>query len=96
MREIVMHSVVIYGADYDSVEDIHQTLAEALDFPGYYGKNLDALYDVLTDIDQPVSITIDLCDISNDEMLRYLERMIEVISDAVNENENIELEIIEP
>ena len=91
-----MHSVVIYGADYDSVEEIHRTLAEALDFPGYYGKNLDALYDVLTDRDQLTSITVDLSDITDEHILRYLERMIDVICDAANENENVELEIIEP
>lgn len=28
----------------------HDYLKEVLDFPDYYGKNLDALYDCLTDI----------------------------------------------
>ncbi len=28
----------------------HDYLKEALDFPDYYGSNLDALYDCLTDI----------------------------------------------
>ena len=91
-----MRRVVLYGAEFDDVEKIHQTLAETLDFPNYYGKNLDALYDVLTDLDQPTRITLDLSGVSDDNMLRYLERMSEVISDAVNENENVELEIIEP
>ena len=29
---------------------LHQALAQALHFPNYYGNNLDALYDCLTDI----------------------------------------------
>lgn len=37
---------------------LHSLLAKSLDFPSYYGKNLDALYDCLTDISQQTQITI--------------------------------------
>jgi len=30
-------------------EELHERIAEALPLPEYYGKNLDALYDVLTE-----------------------------------------------
>lgn len=33
-----------------SREDLHRVLAEALRFPSWYGKNLDALYDALSEI----------------------------------------------
>ena len=33
----------------DGMDAIHDRLAQALDFPGYYGRNLDALYDCLTE-----------------------------------------------
>ena len=29
-------------------KSVHDTFAQALDFPGYYGRTLDALYDMLT------------------------------------------------
>ena len=29
-------------------EDLHSTFAQALSFPAWYGKNLDALHDMLT------------------------------------------------
>lgn len=32
----------------DSRSELHRTLAETLDFPEWYGHNLDALYDLLT------------------------------------------------
>ena len=35
----------------------HEYLKELLEFPEYYGKNLDALYDCLTDLEN-VEITI--------------------------------------
>ncbi len=36
------------GVKYYS--EIHEIIKEAFDFPDYYGKNLDALWDCLTDL----------------------------------------------
>ena len=33
---------------FETKEDVHSFLAEEMEFPEYYGNNLDALYDVLT------------------------------------------------
>ena len=41
-----------------SVPEIHGLLAEALHFPSWYGNNLDALYDCLTDLDGQVHLSI--------------------------------------
>ncbi len=37
-------------------KDGHDYLADALDFPDYYGKNLDALYDCLCEIEADIEI----------------------------------------
>jgi ribonuclease inhibitor len=37
---------------------LHQALAQALNFPDYYGNNLDALYDCLTDIREDITLTL--------------------------------------
>jgi hypothetical protein len=39
--------------DWVSDEAMHGSLKEALSFPEYYGKNFDALNDVIPDIDVP-------------------------------------------
>lgn len=42
-----------YRLDFNEIntkEELHQLLKEELNFPDYYGANLDALYDVLTDM----------------------------------------------
>ena len=39
---------VIDCTGVSSRADLHQVFAEALSFPEYYGKNLDALFDCLT------------------------------------------------
>lgn len=41
-----------YIIDLAGVEDrgeLHERIAQSLSLPGWYGRNLDALYDVLTD-----------------------------------------------
>ncbi len=54
--------VVIKGAVVNTLDDLHEQLKEPLKLPGYYGSNLDALYDVLSDLawlnERPVHIII--------------------------------------
>ncbi len=38
------------GVQVESVPELHGALAEALGFPDYYGRNLDALHDCLRDV----------------------------------------------
>lgn len=38
------------AADWREPSGMHQALARLLDFPGYYGRNLDALNDCLSDV----------------------------------------------
>lgn len=44
-----METVIIDCSGIKTPESLHQKLAEALQFPDYYGKNLDALFDCLTE-----------------------------------------------
>lgn len=44
-----METVMIDCSDIVTPEQFHNKLAEALNFPDYYGKNLDALFDCLTE-----------------------------------------------
>jgi len=87
-----MQEVLIRGIDFESIEEIHDYIAEELSFPSYYGKNLDALYDVLTDICQETRIRIDLTDTENEEIRDYLLRMEEVMEDAAAENSALTIE----
>ena len=45
-----MHTVYLDTRVFTDKESSHEYLKEMLDFPEYYGANLDALYDCLTDL----------------------------------------------
>lgn len=90
-----MQEVYVKVREFDTIEEIHEHLMKELDFPSYYGKNLSALYDVLTDISDDTKIILDLADITDEELLDAAERMMEVITDASDENEYLEAECLE-
>lgn len=48
--------LVIDEVNFNDVLSLHQYLALNLNFPIYYGNNLDALYDVLLDINFKVEL----------------------------------------
>ena len=66
-------------------KDGHEYLMEALDFPDYYGKNLDALYDCLCEIECEIEL------INSDEVDKEI---IETFCDASDENDFLKFKII--
>ena len=54
-----MKQIILDGNILADAAQAHDYLKEMLEFPEYYGKNLDALYDCLTDLED-VEITIAL------------------------------------
>ncbi|MBR3112978.1 MAG: barstar family protein [Methanobrevibacter sp.] len=66
-------------------EDGHDYLMEALNFPDYYGKNLDALYDCLCEIECEIEL-INSNDVDKD--------IIDTFKDAADENDFLKFEIL--
>lgn len=64
----------------------HKYLKEILDFPEYYGDNLDALYDCLTDIGTYTEIIL-----NNDKLVD--KEIIDTFRDASNENPYLKFKI---
>ena len=63
----------------------HDYLMKVLNFPDYYGKNLDALYDCLCEIE---------CDIELINAGEVDVEIIETFKDATNENDFLSFKII--
>ena len=51
-------TVLLDGKTIRSREEFHTAVKTALCFPAYYGNNLDALMDCLTDIEAPTTLHI--------------------------------------
>ena len=85
-----MKTVTLDGAVLDSKEALHQTLAQTLAFPDWYGGNLDALFDCLTDLSEEVSITL----LNWDGLGDYGQRVKKVLLAAARENDRITLQVI--
>lgn len=51
-----MKYVFLDGESIESNALLHRAFHEALGFPGYYGNNLDALNDCITDMTEPVTV----------------------------------------
>ena len=68
-----------------TVNALHVYLAYMLDLPDYYGRNLDALHDVLGEISDQTRIVLTGQPASG-EMAAYLPRLVRVFADAAQEN----------
>ena len=51
-----MKIVLIDGNKVTDISLLHKEFSKALDFPKYYGNNLDALYDMLTETTEKIGI----------------------------------------
>ena len=88
-----MKKIIIDGIEMTSVEKVHEFLKDALDFPDYYGENLAALWDMLTDIVDPIEI----CVINKDKFREHLgssaDAFIDVFKRAQSEYGCVRLKI---
>ena len=76
-----MNEIVLYGEEMK--ENPHEYIKEKLDFPDYYGGNLDALYDCLCELSEKIIIIKDSSVLDED--------LIATFKDASVENPNLKL-----
>jgi len=86
-------SILINGSEVQTKEQLHTLLSKHLNFPDYYGGNLDSLYDVLsTDFTGESVIRINhLNKLKATLGSEYVENFIQVILDASEDNPHINL-----
>ena len=93
MEKSKMQQIVLDGKYLLEKETAHTYLQEMLHLPEYCGRNLDALYDFLTELGD-TEICIDI----SDEKLQledniYFNKIIRVFRAAARENEDLEVTI---
>ena len=90
-----MTKVILNGAYMYSKEMAHMYMKWKLKTPQYYGKNLDALWDVLSTYSEPIEIWLTNKDQLMAKLGDYGEAIIRTFQDAEQENSNICFAIIE-
>lgn len=95
MEMIDMKRIILDGRYMKNKELTHLYLKEKLETYGYYGENLDALWDILSTYSYPVEIKL----INEYRLIEslgdYGKSILEVFKDAQEENHNIKFTIID-
>ena len=85
--------IILNEKEFKGKKKAHTYLKKKLNFPDYYGKNLDALYDCLGEIGKETVIVIPAV-IQNKEYLgEYGKTMLQVFQDAAEENSLLTVKI---
>lgn len=80
-----MKTIRLDMTNIQTVRALHIYLAYRLDLPTHYGRNLDALHDVLCEESEHVNIVLSGVPAS-EEMAAYLPRLERVMADSAQEN----------
>lgn len=85
-----MRDITLDLTPFEEKISLHSYLKEALDFPFYYGANLDALHDELTSETSTVHVHVCYPASPRGKMVDYLPRVLRVFQDAQRENYHLE------
>ena len=88
-----MREIVIDGRAVRSMEDIHSRLKTELSFPHWYGNNLDALHDCLTELAGETCIEIFRPELLAETLGSGYVRLCRVLSDSAEENPYLQIQL---
>ena len=77
-----MKIIIIDGAEIHNREELHDILKRELSLPDWYGRNLDALHDCLTDPRPEISLRILNKNALRDALGSYADAFFHVLRDS--------------
>lgn len=84
-----MRQITLDGNLLADAAQVHEYLKQCLEFPEYYGNNLDALYDCLTDLE---NIEISITAPAEDGAI--YQKILRIFKAADRENKSLKLNIL--
>lgn len=88
-----MRRAELRGSVLTSMQDVHDTLKAALDFPEYYGNNLDALADCLTEPQEETEIVLTDVPGLREALGANADRLLRVLQACARENPALHITI---
>ena len=83
-----MKELIVDGKFMQSKEAMYRHLTRVFSLPSYFGNNLDALWDVLTENDEPTEINFINVDLTRAYLGNYGDNLIGLLKKLEQENEN--------
>lgn len=85
--------VILDGSLMKDRASVHAQLQDRLQLPAYYGRNLDALFDLLTEWSKPTEILFVRWGAVEANLGLYAEALGETLLDAAKANPNLHVTI---
>lgn len=79
--------IVLNGHEMKSIKHTHEYIAKAMEFPEYYGKNLDALADCLTSLGSDTYIVLYGVASMRQHLGKYSDNLVNVF-ESLSSNAN--------
>lgn len=88
-----MRTITLELTRLRSVPALHKYLRSVLALPVYYGANLDALHDCLTELAEPTTLIVPAAIAANENLGWYGKQFLQVLQDAASENANLTVSV---
>lgn len=88
-----MKTAILNGWEIQDRDMLHRTLKEQLGFPDWYGSNLDALYDMLTESAEPIRVVVADPEALSENLGGYYDLFRTVLRDVGDDLGNVTLEL---
>ena len=88
-----MMELILDGEKLTDRESLHDVFADVLHFPDWYGRNLDALFDCLTDLNEETELVFCNVGLLEEKLGSYLGLLIKTLGVAAEENPRIHLRV---
>ena len=86
-----MIEIQLNGTNVTGRGALHDLFSQTLSLPGWYGRNLDALHDCLTSLNQDVTVTVAEHELIGALGSRYVGQLMRLLRDCAEENPHIML-----